>query len=751
MDAMKDLFINHMVKLRETSVDEVKEHINKCVKLISKQNDNINIRTIDNYVYNIETIANIFKLSCNLNNCNSLPGCIKFNNVCYPRYFPEANLINSDPEKWSHELSLKDLSNFLDIASYLYYNFDGGGLSDNSYDAIEYDFNKRTKLQGRRNEKIGAPPIEKLKVKLPYPMMSLTKLKPNMESLPKFLQEANDVGMVISDKLDGVSCMLVYDNNNVKIFTRGDGVYGGDVTYLHDFIKVPDLNNGYAIRGELVIEKQIWKQKYVKLYSNSRSFVSSKVNQKFISDSLKDIRFVAYSIINTPNNILFKPSEMFKELEKLGFEVVKHKIMTPSILVFTLATMLQDRRANSKYDVDGLVLALDVIEELIAGQNPSKTKAFKMTLEDQIRDTIVDHINWNISRHGSYIPVVVFKPVFIDGIRITKATGHNARYVIDRHIGNGTHIKVIRSGDVIPQIKEVNIDDSIITTLPDFTYSWHWEGPNIVLDDIENNPEVTIKRIFYFMHSIGVSGIGEVRVRNLFDKGIDTLQKITNIDIQGMNKLKIPRFTGKTTEKIYNSIHDRMRKTRIERYLIAMSLTKGIGEVTIRNLVRCYPDVFGDSSSKIEETLKKLGKKCIGIGPIKSKNIVQLLPKFMKELYKLNESDIKFAIQYQKNRIAKLMQNGYNKNIENNIFVFTGFMGNEPEFLVDFIWDNYGTIANKVSSSTKALITKSSTLLTSKIQDAVNLNIPIYNVDEFVLYFNIPDTEITKSHLEMLE
>ena len=37
---------------------------------------------------------------------------------------------------------------------------------------------------------------------------------------------------VISDKLDGLSCLLVSRDSKVRLFTRGDGVYGQDISEL---------------------------------------------------------------------------------------------------------------------------------------------------------------------------------------------------------------------------------------------------------------------------------------------------------------------------------------------------------------------------------------------------------------------------------------------------------------------------------------------------------------------------------------
>ena len=46
----------------------------------------------------------------------------------------------------------------------------------------------------------------------------------------------------ISDKLDGISCLLTMENDKVKLYTRGDGTYGQDITHLLEYIDINTKN-----------------------------------------------------------------------------------------------------------------------------------------------------------------------------------------------------------------------------------------------------------------------------------------------------------------------------------------------------------------------------------------------------------------------------------------------------------------------------------------------------------------------------
>ena len=83
----------------------------------------------------------------------------------------------------------------------------------------------------------------------------MDKIKPNTGKIIKWTQKYNGP-YFISEKLDGISALLVYDaNSQPKLYTRGNGEYGQNITQLLRYIKVPIIKNteSMAVRGELII------------------------------------------------------------------------------------------------------------------------------------------------------------------------------------------------------------------------------------------------------------------------------------------------------------------------------------------------------------------------------------------------------------------------------------------------------------------------------------------------------------------
>lgn len=106
-------------------------------------------------------------------------------------------------------------------------------------------------------------------------MGSQNKIKDSEEEITKYKKQYKGP-YIISDKLDGVSCLIVYKRNtadknkfDIKLYTRGNGTYGQDISHLLTYINgFPNLSNiigdYLAIRGELIISKDNWENSRLK-------------------------------------------------------------------------------------------------------------------------------------------------------------------------------------------------------------------------------------------------------------------------------------------------------------------------------------------------------------------------------------------------------------------------------------------------------------------------------------------------------
>ena len=130
---------------------------------------------------------------------------------------------------------LHDLKNYCDD---IYYNGDEDKhldiLKDEIYDIL-LDVVKQ-KEQINYIVPIGAKITSDKEFKLPYFLGSMNKLKNELD-INKWLSKYSDDIYIVEDKLDGVSCLLIINNDEIKLYTRGDGEFGSNISYLSPYIK----------------------------------------------------------------------------------------------------------------------------------------------------------------------------------------------------------------------------------------------------------------------------------------------------------------------------------------------------------------------------------------------------------------------------------------------------------------------------------------------------------------------------------
>lgn len=619
-----------------------------------------------------------------------------------------------------HKKTQKELSRLLLLSNELYYN-DEPILSDSQYDILK-EYIEKHYPDEKALLTIGAP-IEKNKdkVKLPYFMGSMDKIKPNTGALKSWISKYKGP-YVISTKLDGVSGLYMVRNGEKKLYTRGNGVYGQDVSHLIPYLKLPDnlsMNNehsninvdtdNFALRGEFIMKKELFKNKYSSKWSNARNLVSGIVNSKIQDvetlDKYSDIDFVCYEVID-PVLSSIQQFELMSNVsmdEKRELILCKYQVITKDMLKKQplsnefLSELLVNWRNNYEYDIDGIIISNDGIYPRKDG-NPEHSIAFKMVLSDQILEAKVIDVIWTASKDGYLKPRIRIEPVTIGGVIIEYATAFNAAFVKDNKIGIGTIIQLVRSGDVIPHIMDV-ITPSEEAKMPKVNYKWNETGVDILLVDKSTDPNVLLKTITGFFVKLGVVGLSIGNVKRLIDAGYDSINKIIRMDIDDF--LGIDGFKEKMSSKIYNSIHKQIEDADIATIMSATNIFgRGFGEKRIVSILKEYPDILFSQESDLIKTEKI--SKINGFAIKTASKFVSQLQEFIKFMRDTGLDKIKF----NKDNIPNKTNNSsidtthelYNKKI-----VITGFRSKELE---DKIRGFGGIISNSVSKSTYILIVK---------------------------------------------
>lgn len=629
----------------------------------------------------------------------------------------EIKLINEDPYVYGDTTSIDNLEKVLRSLSHHYYNSGKSLVSDLVFDALKDILQKRDPKNDFLKQ-IGAP-VEKNKIKLPHWMGSLDKITPDTSALEKWKKDYTG-DYLVSDKLDGVSALLIKQNDVYKLYTRGDGNYGVDISHLIPLIfskKITNNNkilNKTAVRGELIISKKNFK-KISHKYANGRNAVAGLVNSKNYSELVAQYtEFVAYSMYFP----IFKISDQLDWLIKHNFNVVNYKTHD-NLDNDTLSKLLISRRSESDYEIDGLVIMDNKIYPTSSG-NPKSGFAFKAILSDQMAEVKVVSVNWNISMDARLVPTVTIEPVKLVGVTITNATAHNAKFIVDNTLGAGAVIKIIRSKDVIPYIQEV-ISPALNNkpSLPKEKYIWSKSGVDIFLKDPSKFQQVIVKQIAHFFKTMEIKHISQETIKKLVEAGYknvpDLIQGVKNYD---ENILKIDGIGEKMLSRIVNEITLSIQKSYLFHVMAGSKMFgRGLGVEKLKLITQRYPDIINNTDNR--QTLLEKILQIDGFDLITADKFVDNLGDF-----KVFHNKLKKVIDLTKLKTFKTT--GINLFKDEKV-VFTGFRDKE---LKDFVETNGGKVSSSVTSRTTMVVYSDTS--GSKYKKAVELKLPMYSYDEFL-------------------
>jgi NAD-dependent DNA ligase len=312
----------------------------------------------------------------------------------------------------------KSVQDQLKYWSELYYSGEPE-ITNEEYDAVE-------RIHGQTIQGLGDIPHV-------YRMFSLKKHYDRDGNAP-----ISD-GLVETLKLDGAAVALTYVNGSlVRALTRGDGIYGTDITKNASLLPGVLL----SIESNLAVEQVTGEVVALSTVENSRNYASGALKQLNVDTFIQrktdgDMRFIAY---NTQNKTgLWGVEDTYtKDLERLtslGFQVV-----TPDLA--------------DKYPTDGTVFRVDntrVFNNMgFTDKFPRGAYAHKE--EQEFVTTKLIAVEWNTGKSGKVTPVALLEPVIIGEATVSRATLNNIEYIEALELEIGCTVKLIRAGEIIPRI-----------------------------------------------------------------------------------------------------------------------------------------------------------------------------------------------------------------------------------------------------------------------------------------------------------
>lgn len=577
-------------------------------------------------------------------------------------------------------------------------------MTDPFYDFLE-DQLRKIDPSNDFLKKVGAA-VVKQKAKLPIQMSGLEKMTMGDSSVASF-SDAVPGPYVISDKLDGVSIQVEYQTDSIKAYTRGDGIFGEDISYLVPYLKLPKTSPYKNIRGEIIMRKKVFDDKWSSQYENPRNLVAGKVNAKTIHPAIRDMDVVIYGVLsdNTEN-----PSVQLACLRKAGFNVVEHAVVT-KVNEDQLSTDLKTRKANSPYELDGIVVVADRVGLKHTVDSPQWGRKFKENVD--MFEVVVTGISYKPSKDGYLKPRLTITPTRMGGVTVTAANGFNHKFIVESELGIGARILITRSGDVIPHIVEV-ISGTEKVFEPAETWVWNETGVDAVVADPDNHPEVKLRRISFFFHTLKIDELGESSFEKVVAAGFDTIDKI--IKMSQADWKTIDGFAGKRGDIAFTE----MRKCLSKVYLPSLAdasgfFGRGFGTTRFENILAEIPDMMTIHKSSAEWYTIALTVK--GIGETTAKQFAFGIVKFVNWLESMK--DFITLVEPEKTEIL-------GKTFSGMGISFTGFRNADWQKIVE---QQGGEIVDFGSKTTLLVYGGKKS---NKVDAAIKKNIKVMQQGEFL-------------------
>lgn len=366
------------------------------------------------------------------------------------------------------EHSIDELIAMLKDADDKYANGDEPEVSDEQYDVlrrtVELSVPHHVYFTGVGSDVRGG------KVKLPHQMGSLNQKFENDTAAWVTTNNLSDVEFIITDKLDGVSGMAIYDSRgSFQIgYSRGNGVEGADIS-RHLSKITPDTITcvgSTAIRGEIILSKESFNilKKIIKTrkgeeYRNARNMTAGLMNASTNPDIVYDhLQFVTYQLVGVETS----KRNMLQTLTSFGFLVPHWTLWTGSNLQDDkLVKYLTIQKTTTDFEIDGIVVDVDDVHERkrlapnAKTLNPAYSFKYKITDTENYAETTITKIELRVSKHGYIKPRIHVEPIELVGVTITHATGFNMKFILDNQLGPGAKIAITRNGDVIPYVAKI--------------------------------------------------------------------------------------------------------------------------------------------------------------------------------------------------------------------------------------------------------------------------------------------------------
>ena len=465
-----------------------------------------------------------------------------------------------------------------------------------------------------------------------YPMLSLGNTY-NIGEIEDFARRAGkelgDASFTYSCELkfDGTAICLTYRNGRLfRALTRGDGVVGDDVTAnVLRISNIPAVLSGtgwpeeFEIRGEILMPYESFDRLNKERLDNEEAPFANPRNAASGSLKLLDPeevgrRGLMCTLYHIPaQSIAFDThSEALDAAASWGLPVSDERRVVDGIEGIEEYIRYWDaQRKYLPFATDGIVIKINELAWQNAlgytAKSPRWAVAFKFQAEEAL--TRLLSIDYQVGRTGAVTPVANLEPVQLAGTVVKRATLNNEDFIAQMDIRVGDTVKVIKGGEIIPKIIDVDLKsrpaDAVAPVFPSVCPDC---GTPLVKEEGEAKrfcpnsdgcPTQIKGKLLHFLGRKAMNVLaGEATVDQMYDLGlVKTPADFYALDIQKL--LMLSGWKEKSARRFLQSL-DASRSVGFDRVLFALGI-RYVGETTAKELAKHFGDIDSLASASYDE------------------------------------------------------------------------------------------------------------------------------------------------------
>ncbi|EHR3638571.1 NAD-dependent DNA ligase LigA, partial [Listeria monocytogenes] len=427
-------------------------------------------------------------------------------------------------------------------------------------------------------------------------------------------------------------------------------------------------------------------------------------------------------------------------LETLGLKVNKERRLCNSLEeVYAYIEEWTEKRAGLAYDIDGIVLKLNNLEQQRQMGNTVKSPRWSIAYKfpaEEVPTKLLD-IELNVGRTGVITPTAVLEPVRVAGTTVSRASLHNEDLITEKDIRIGDTVLIKKAGDIIPEVIKSITEKRSGSEEP---FHMPKNCPACDSELVRLEEEVALRCInpkcpaqikeglihFVSRNAMNIDGLGEKVIIQLFSQHL--IKDVADLFFLSKEKLlELERMGEKSVTNLLASI-EASKQNSLEKLLFGLGI-RHVGAKAAKSLAIHF-DTMDNLKVADKETLTSIND----IGEKMADSIVTYFAN--EEVHDLLE-ELKRAGVNMTYTGPKL------EDMSEEELVFTGktvvltgklekLTRNDAKALIESLG---GNVSGSVSKKTDVVVAGSDA--GSKLAKAEELAIPIWSEEDLIEY--LPD------------